>query len=125
MTAEHQFKRHFRKDYGSDDYRRVYDEHFNEAIEADEQAEQLHRQWVIQLKVRNAICYGPKESFDRDRYEYRRRRMRELEIKIAEAKHCAQFHRDIWNAMEPPKPGRPRKTVVIDGVRTKIEREDA
>lgn len=123
MTADHQFKRHFRKDYGSADYRAVYDEHLNKALEAEEHAEQLQRQWAIQLKVRNAICYGPKETFDRERYEYRRGRMAELEVKIRAAKSLAAFHLDIWNAMEPPTKRRPRKTVLVDGIRTKIERE--
>jgi hypothetical protein len=112
------------KSNGSDDYRRVYNERLDLIIAAEERAEELERWWAIQLKVRNFLCYE-KKPFDLERYRYRRGRMRELEREIAAAKYRAQLHREIWQAMEPPTKRRPRKTVLVDGVRTKIEREYA
>jgi hypothetical protein len=111
---------HIRKDYGSDDYRRVYNECLEKLVSLQKRLDQLNRMWAIQLKVRNAICYGPKEAFDREAYEYRRGKMAEHEAEIIRTKYEIAWRDEIWQSMKPP---RVRRTVLVNGVRTKIERE--
>jgi len=117
MTANHQFKNRFRKDYYSADYRRVYNGLLDQITAAEERAEDLKRQWATALRLRNEACYHPAGT-QPVRYRYHRGRMAELEVEITRTKWDAERWQEIWDAMGPP---RQRKTVLVDGIRTKLE----
>ena len=113
---------HFRKDYGSADYRRVYNEQLDKLIAAEERRDELQRQWSAALKARKSlIALQGTDQFDREEYYHQRGRMTELEAAISKAKWHVALYREIWDALRPPTPRRPRKTVLIDGIRTKLE----
>jgi hypothetical protein len=117
-------KHFFRTDIGRADYSKVYRGLLSQVIDEEERAEDLQRQWAIALKHRNAACYSPK-GMQREGYRVHKIRMEELEREIGKAKCDAERHRELWEAMDKPKPPRVRKSVLVDGIRTNIEREYA
>lgn len=126
MTADHQFKKHFRKDYGSADYRRVYDGLLDEIATIEDERDAVKRRMAFHWRRIEASRHGAPEC-KLGFWEYAKAKDQHLtcEQKIAKLESLVRIKTGIWDALEPPTKPRVRRTVLVDGFRTKIEREYA
>jgi hypothetical protein len=107
---------HFRKDYGSADYRAVYEGYIDQIVRDEERRDALKRRWAVNLKFRNEFS-GTCEKTDPTgdaRYCYHKRRMHHLEREIQNLDGMIEFHFGILRALRTPKPQRARQ-ITSDG----------
>jgi hypothetical protein len=79
-------------------------------------------EWEI---IEASRCNLPGRKLDTDTYIKHKIALGNLESKIEKLDCLISMRRMVRDAMPSPTKSRPRKTVLIDGIRTKIEREYA
>ena len=106
------------------EYRRAYEEQLDKVVDAELKRDELQRLWNVEWEVIEASRHGlPGRVLDTDTYIKHKIRIGNIESALVRAQRLVDTRTMIWNGMPPPKPCRPRRTVLVDGVRTKIERE--
>jgi hypothetical protein len=83
-------------------------------IEAMTQRDECKRR----LDASDAEINSPPPDWDCDKWLSEHGR---LERALAYAEHLVGIRRDVWYSMPTPKPARKRRTILVDGVRTKLE----
>ena len=110
----------------ADDIRRNWHEQAEMVFAAEHRRDAYKRQMAVHWERIEASRHGPLDrKLDPETYSHEKAKHAECESKIASLDFLISVRRMVWDAMPRPKPRRPRKTVLVDGIRTKIEREYA
>jgi hypothetical protein len=106
------------------EYRKLYDEALDSVVSAEEKRDEQQRLYDVELEIIEASRHGlPGRELDTDNYITHKIKLGNIESRLIKARRLADTRGMIWRGMPTPKPPRKRRTVLVDGIRTKIERE--
>jgi hypothetical protein len=90
---------------------------------AEEKRDAIKRKYDAEWQIIEASRHNePGRKLDRDRYIDHKLKLGDLENALEKAEHAVSVNQYVFDLLPIPKPRRPRKTVLVNGIRTKIER---
>jgi hypothetical protein len=100
--------------------RKSYEENLEKLVAAETKLAELQRLWNVEREIIEASRRGPPLAWRA--YARHKDRLHDIETAMSAAKRVIFFRETVFYGTPTPRPRRPRKTVMIDGIRTKLER---
>jgi hypothetical protein len=108
------------------DIRRNYSQQLDQLLDAEAKRDAIKLAYDAEFAVIEASRRGkPGRVLSNADYISRKIKLGNIESDLARAQGLVNTRKRVFHCLPTPKPRRPRKTVLVDGVRTKIEREFA